>query len=326
MSLQEVLAPYVEDVNAAIEAALDPVQPVDLQRACRHVPAAGGKRLRPVMALLAAEAVGGDPDDAIPFAVAVELVHTFSLIHDDMMDEDDRRRGREAVHRAWDHDTAILAGDTLFARSFEVLADADGPVDVLLDLQRELARATRTICEGQARDLALERGAGDEDTYLTMIEGKTARIFEASTRGGGLAGGADPDVADDLGAYGLHVGMAFQIRDDLLDVLAREEDLGKPVASDVRAGKRTILYLHARAQATDAQQEVLDGAFGDPDATDKEIAAVRDVFEETGAVDHAQALVDEHTDQALEALESLPETPARERLAEVARWAAQRTH
>lgn len=326
MPLEEVLAPYVDDVNAALDASLEPVEPVDLERACRHVPAAGGKRLRPVVALLAAEAVGGDADDALPFAVAVELVHTFSLIHDDMMDDDDTRRGREAVHRAWDDATAMLAGDTLFARAFEVLADAEAPVETLVELNRELARATRVICEGQARDLALERGGGDEDSYLTMVEGKTARIFEAAARGGALAGGAGADLADDLGAYGRHVGLAFQVRDDLLDVVASEEDIGKPVASDVRAGKRTILYLHARDRASEAQQEVLDAAFGNPDATDKEINAVRDVFEETGAVDHAQALVEEHTDEALAALEALPESQARDRLAEVARWAAQRTH
>jgi geranylgeranyl diphosphate synthase type I len=324
--LEEVLEPYVDRVNTALDRALEPVEPVDLNRACRHVPAAGGKRLRPILALLASEAVGGEADDAVPFGVAVELVHTFSLIHDDMMDDDERRRGREAVHTAWKDSTAILAGDTLFARAFEVIDEADLPEGTLLDLHRELAQATRVICEGQARDLALEGAAGSEEAYLEMVEGKTARIFEAATRGGALSGGADLGLADDLGTYGLRFGLAFQVRDDLLDVLGSEDDLGKPVASDVRAGKRTVVYLHAEAQANDARREVLDEGFGNPDATDKQIDAVLDVFEETGAIDHAQDLVEDHTEAALDALANLPESQARDRLAEVARWAASREH
>lgn len=211
-------------VDAWLERVLPPADaaPARLHAAMRHLLFPGGKRLRPALAFAAAEAVGAPPDRALPVAAAVELIHTYSLVHDDLpcMDDDDLRRGRPTVHVAFDEATAVLAGDALQAAAFEVLATgAPGiPAAALLAALRELAVAagSRELCGGQADDLHFD-SAGDVAAIESIHLRKSAALIAASVVGGARLGGADEATVERLRSFALEVGLAFQIADDVLD-------------------------------------------------------------------------------------------------------------
>ncbi|HET6403753.1 MAG TPA: polyprenyl synthetase family protein [Candidatus Thermoplasmatota archaeon] len=325
MALKEAMDSYRKRIDEALVGAFDQVSPAPLREAARWYPDAGGKRLRPVMAMMACEAAGGSANDALPVALAVEMVHNFSLVHDDIMDRDSTRRGRATVHTKWDEATAILAGDVLFARAFEMLA---GIPDAAAhrDASRLLSEAIRRLCEGQALDMLFER---DEhvttQAYLDMIRGKTALLFEAAARGGALSAPSRHEGSlAALSVYGECFGMAFQIADDLLDVTGESETIGKPWGSDVRAGKRTILVLDALERGSDEQKRALRRALGRQDATDDEVRAAVDAMRASGAIAAAEKLRDAYAQRADAALEGLPPSDAREHLRALNRWATTR--
>lgn len=241
---------YVDQMRSEVDAALDRYSlpgegcPHRLAEAIRYALLAPGKRLRPLLVLLAAEACGGSAELAMPAACAVEMVHAYSLIHDDLpaMDDDDLRRGRPTCHKVYGEAMAILAGDALFALAFETLTRLDAPPRVIADCCRELAVAAgpRNLAGGQADDIAppqIDAGIGPlEDIHRR----KTGALIEASLRLGGLAAGADRDQLGALSEYGRSVGLAFQIIDDLLDVRGDEVALGKRVGKDSDRGKLTF--------------------------------------------------------------------------------------
>ncbi|MFA5862045.1 MAG: polyprenyl synthetase family protein [Candidatus Thermoplasmatota archaeon] len=312
-------------MDAALAGSFDHIGPAQLRDATRWYPDAGGKRLRPVMAMLACEAAGGQGEQALPIALAVELVHNFSLVHDDIMDRDATRRGRATVHVKWDEPTAILAGDVLFARAFEELSRIPD-AEAHREAAALLSRAVLKLCEGQALDMAFEHvpmvSVGD---YLTMIRGKTALLFEAATRGGALSSPKHSAAAvQALSTYGESFGMAFQIADDLLDATGDAKTLGKPWGSDIRAGKRTLLILEGQANSTAAQRGVIDRVLGKADATDADVASVVQVLRECGALARAEAVRDEHARAADKALDALPASPARDALRALNEWAVTR--
>ena len=312
-------------VDDALRTAFDDLRPERLRDATKWYPDAGGKRLRPVMAMLACEAAGGTAEAAVPVALAVELVHNFSLVHDDIMDRDGTRRGRPTVHVKWDEPTAILAGDVLFARAFEALARIPDPA-AHQDAARLLSRAVTQLCEGQALDVMFEaRDDVTVEAYLQMIRLKTAVLFEAATRGGAIASLKRSTLAvEALSTYGEAFGMAFQVADDLLDVTADAKTLGKPWGSDVRAGKRTFLVLDALAGADPRQRAALEGVLGKQDATDAEVRDAVRVMDATGALARGEALRDQWAAHARNALARLPPSPARETLKALNDWALTR--
>jgi geranylgeranyl diphosphate synthase type II len=249
------LAEYVEDARRQVDAALagylpavddDPAAacPARLAAAMRYSVLGGGKRLRPVLALMAAEACGGDRAAALAAACALELVHAYSLIHDDLpaMDDDDLRRGRPTCHKAFDEATAILAGDALLTLAFELLARHVRPTAAAADCARALAEAAGAagMVGGQMADLQSE---GRRDGTLAALEAihrrKTGALLRAAVRIGALVAGADPARLDALEHYGRAVGLAFQIVDDVLDVQGDEAKLGKRVGKDSGLGKWT---------------------------------------------------------------------------------------
>ncbi len=279
-------------LHARVETALEtfvppppadaPSGPARIQEAMRYSLRAGGKRLRPVLALAAAELGGAERvAGALPVAAALECVHTYSLIHDDLpcMDDDDLRRGRPTCHRAFDEATALLAGDALLTQAFVILGEAHAAQPALaVALLRELsaAAAGARLIGGQMQDLLAERGAAAGRTAsaaeLEFIHlNKTAAMLEASLVCGGLAGGLAPDAIGLLRAAGRHLGLAFQIVDDVLDATADTAALGKTAGKDARAGKATYVSIHgldtARAVAareTDLAVAALRSLPGDP--------------------------------------------------------------
>jgi len=254
---------YLEDVRERVDRWLDAALPRAgtgpgrLAEAMRYSVFAGGKRLRPAMVLAACEAVGGDPRAALPFAGAVELVHTYSLVHDDLpsMDDDDLRRGKPTSHRVFGEATAILAGDALHSLAFELILDRVEPPTLACGLARDLACAAGVggMVGGQVEDLASTGQKPDEAHLERMHAGKTAALFAASCEGGGRAGGGTPARLEALRRFGRELGLAFQIVDDVLDVTGTAESLGKTPGKDRRATKMTYVALEgvpaARARA-----------------------------------------------------------------------------
>ncbi len=304
----------VEAVNKAIDNYLYEKEPYELYQAVRHLPEAGGKRLRPVIACLSCEASGGELEDAIPFGVTLELVHTFTLVHDDIMDKDEMRRGMPSVHKKFGENEAILAGDTLFAKAFEVISlmkDAE----IVKRLTRNVSIMAKEICEGQHMDMSFENVEYvDEKIWLEMIEKKTAKMFEHAAMGGAIIARADENKIEAMKNYGRNLGMAFQIWDDCLDVIGK--DIGKPVGSDIREGKKTLMYLYAYVNS--------DRKWLSKYGKEEYVEEIIDIFRETGAIDYAKNKAKEFSEYAKKELEIFEDSEAKRKLIELADFAVER--
>jgi farnesyl-diphosphate synthase (EC 2.5.1.10)/geranylgeranyl-diphosphate synthase (EC 2.5.1.29) len=225
----------------------------ELDKASAHLLNAGGERLRPAVVMLAADAVrSGSSADIMPAALALEVTHTFTLIHDDIMDGDSLRRGVPTVHTKWDMPTGILAGDVLYARAFEFISQAKAGDGAKVRATALLARACADICEGQHQDMSFEhRTDVTEKEYMEMVSKKTGVLYAAAAAiGGTLAGGSEEQVKA-LYQFGLNTGIAFQIQDDLIDLLTPPEKSGKDQGSDLREGKQTLIMIVARQKGLD---------------------------------------------------------------------------
>ncbi len=304
-------------------------EPPVLYDAALHLIRAGGKRLRPVVVLAAAEALGAEAERALPFAAAVELVHNFTLVHDDIMDRDEMRRGVPTVHKLWGEPMAIIAGDLLFSKAFEVLLDAVDkgvPPARVVEAARRLASASSTVAEGQAMDMMFEEEEDvDVDDYLKMIYKKTGALFEAAAVLGGLAATDDDKILSSLAVYGKSLGVAFQIRDDILGLVGEEKELGKPVLSDIREGKKTLLVIYALSHLDEEAKEKLRSIIGKRDASKEELEEAAELIKRSGALEYAEKLAEEYSSQAVNALSVLPRNEYREILEELARFAVRRS-
>ena len=320
--LDDELKARASMISEAIEDHLPVVHPRELYAAGRHLVDAGGKRLRPSMLLMAAEAVGGDPKVVVPAAVSIELVHNFTLIHDDIMDNAETRRGRPSVHVKWDEAGAILAGDTLYSKAFEILtaAEAPAPQDMVASVKM-LARTCAYICEGQWLDMEFERrDRVTEAEYLEMIEKKTGVLYGAAAWMGARLSGAPEKQAEGLERFGRLVGMAFQIQDDVLDLTAPAEVLGKPRGGDLAEGKKTLIMIHAMARG--ARIEI----FGKKNASQEEIEAALDALRGSGSIDYARRKAVGLVEEGKAALAPLPESEAKALLLELADYMISRSY
>ncbi len=306
--------------------------PKELYEASLHLIRAGGKRVRPALALLSSRLVGGSEEDALPAAAALELIHVFTLIHDDIMDRDDYRRGVPTVHRVWGEPMAITAGDLLFAKAFESasrLLERGIEPGRVVEAMRVLAKAASTVAEGQALDMMFEeRWDVTVDEYMDMIYRKTGALIEASAWVGGLSGGASPEEVEALGEYGWRVGVAFQIRDDILGIYGSGEKLGKPVYSDLREGKKTLLIIYAMQHLDDEGREFLKRVVGNPNASQEEYRRAAELIREAGALDHAMERAKKLVDEAKKSLSRVDarDEEAKEILVELADFIVRREY
>lgn len=290
--------------------------------AFRPVAARTGKRLRPLLCLLAAEAVGGDWQLALPAAAAVELLHNFTLIHDDIEDRSPLRRGRPSVWSVWGIPQAINAGDGLFVLArmalFRLRERGLGP-ETVLEAIGLLDGAILRICEGQYLDLAFEGDtAVTEEAYTEMIAAKTAALMEAATHLGALVGGASAAEIAALRRYGTALGLAFQVQDDLLGVWGKEEETGKPVAADLYSRKLGLPVVYALAHAPEPERAELARAYrGEAPLDGPTVERLLQILERAGARRYAEEVAAGYHTQALAALEALPESPARRTLGEI---------
>lgn len=266
MEFKDKLNERIELINKALENYLKPKYPEKLYEAMNYSVFAGGKRLRPVLLLSACEAVGGNIDDAMPFACALEMIHTYSLIHDDLpaMDNDDFRRGKPTCHKQFDEALAILAGDGLLTYAFEVML---GAVCAKKDIN--LANAAKLIANysgsegmlvGQVVDVESEGKKIDDKTLMFIHDNKTGGLIKAALMAGAMIGGADNDTVSSFEKIGYNIGMAFQIKDDILDVTSTTEVLGKPVLSDVKNDKQTYVSLYGLDNAQQDYETLSTGA------------------------------------------------------------------
>ena len=311
----DVLKQYSKDVVKTIEENLSVIEPQDLQDACLYLTKAGGKMLRPALTLISAEAVGGKKEDALKTAAALELIHTFSLIHDDIMDDDDMRRGMPSVHKVWDEPVAILAGDTLFSKAFEMVIDSKeenaNPANVANALAT-VADACVKICEGQASDMSFE-GNFDvkEAEYSEMIFKKTGALIAAATKAGAIMGGADDETVNALYEYGRMIGTAFQIQD--------------PVGSDIAKGKMTLMVVKALAESEGEDHERLLEILKEENSSQENVQEAIDLFNKYGSIEYAHNLALENVDGAKKVLEILPDSEAKSMLIALADFVIDRS-
>ncbi len=317
-AIEQKLAENANMINGFLERELSGQEPESLGKASLHLIEAGGKRLRPYMTVKACEAVGGRAEDAVPFAAAVEFLHNFTLVHDDVMDRDDLRRGKPTVHKVYGMPMAILAGDLLFAKVYDVMVrnrPAGMSPERLIESMGRITEATLKLCLGQALDISFPSASDvSVDDYIRMVGAKTSALFRACAQVGALAGGGSDDQVDALGSFAWDAGVAFQIEDDVLGVTAEEETLGKPVGSDLREGKKTLINIHALENATEEQSKLLHKAYGVEDASREDIEAAVKTLEEVGSIAYARSVADEYVTRAFESLDALPDTPAKDEL------------
>ena len=308
--VKEVLGSYSTDITKTIEEELSTITPDNLGEASVYLTRAGGKMLRPALTLITAEAVGGNRESALKSAAAIELIHTFSLIHDDIMDDDDMRRGMPSVHKVWGEDVAILAGDTLFSKAFEIIVCSKGTTSE--QNNKSLATVTDAcvkICEGQALDMGFEeRFDVNEDEY--------------ATKAGAIMGGANDEVIDAMYEYGRLIGLAFQIQDDYLDLASDEETLGKPIGSDIGKGKMTIIAI--KGLASDDSGRLLE-ILKDENNSQDEIDEAIEILTNCGAIEYARNLAQESVVKAKEVLEILDDSSSKQVLENIADFVLERS-
>ena len=327
MDLKKILKERGAPIEQALEEYLIVKSPNKLYNAMRHIPLAGGKRLRPIMAVLACEMVGGRAEKAIPYATSLETVHNFTLIHDDVMDDDNLRHGVDACHVVYGLSTAINAGDALFAYSFEMITDTDANDSVKTKLVQHIARTVRAIAEGQQMDIDFENmELVSSEEYLKMIELKTAILFGAAAYGGALIGGAGEKEAKKLRDMAISIGLGFQIWDDYLDATAPEELLGKPSGSDIIQGKRTLLVIKTLEKADKKQgkrlQEILDKESNNSD----DISEAVNIMEKCGALNECKEIALKHLESAKKTLSDYKDNEAKRNLEELLRFMVERKY
>jgi geranylgeranyl pyrophosphate synthase len=303
--------------------------PDSLESMFRYALGVPGKLFRPILLLESALAVGGQVGDVLPAAVGTECGHVASLIHDDIIDGDDVRRGQQAVHRKYGTDNAIVAGDALIFQLFLCLAEcrqAGVPGDRIVSAMEIVARSGIELCRGQTLEAQITQDAvHDVETYLDMIGMKTAALFRGACQSGAVLGGGPADWVRALGDYGNSLGTAFQIQDDLLTYVGDRTAMGKPAASDIRNGRLTLPVILAYRAGGGPDRRVLDAALGGDGCAEEALYGVRMVLERTGALDASAELAVRYAGAARRALEELPPSPSRHRLAGFAELAVSRS-
>ncbi len=318
-SVTALVAEDLKVVDERIRARLASDVPL-IQQVARHISAGGGKRLRPILVLLAAGATGYRGCLHHEFAAVVEIIHTATLLHDDVVDASDLRRGRQTANVVFGNAASVLVGDFLHSRSFQMMVAAGNA-----PAMRILADATSLIAEGEVLQLAhCHDSTVDEERYLQVIYYKTAKLFEAAARLGAVLGGDGDALESALGTYGGRLGTAFQIVDDVLDYSGAEAEVGKRLGDDLAEGKPTLPLIDVLRHGTPEQAAVVRQAIeqGGRALFPEVLAAVR----ASGALQRAQRLAERQIESAREAIGVLPDTKYKEALLEFALFAVQRTY
>lgn len=293
---------YTELVEQELGQLNLPNDPPGLYEPLRYFLQIGGKRIRPVLTLMAAQ-LYGDPKNALSQALAIELFHNFTLIHDDIMDNAPLRRGVKTVHEKWDNNTAILSGDVLMIAAYRKLIQGAG--DKLSPILELFNQTAVEVCEGQQRDMDFEQRIDvSAAEYIEMIRLKTSVLLGTALKLGAMINNAPASDAENLYEFGVHVGIAFQIQDDILDLYADPEKFGKQVGGDIIANKKTILYLTAIGNASKDQLQVLKNIHADANPKQK-VEKAKQLFDHLKVREQCEDLLHEHLGKAMFHLEEV---------------------
>jgi len=295
---QQIISEYFKEHSVEKE-------PTNLYRPIQYILSLGGKRMRPVLTLMAAEVFDADCRKALPAAIAVEMFHNFSLVHDDIMDDAPLRRGNETVHEKWGINTGILSGDAMLILAYQYFEGYEP--EVFRSLAKLFSKTAIEVCEGQQWDVDFEeRGDVTIPEYLKMIEYKTAVLVAAAMKMGAIVAQVSKENCDLIYNFGLNLGLAFQLQDDYLDAFGNPETFGKQVGGDIIENKKTYLYLKALENAGESEKQQLTELFTQhpEDHTDK-IATIKNLFVATGADEATKSAISDFTYKAFETLERM---------------------
>ena len=307
------LREYQRLINARLQRVLSSNQPSTLYKPIEYILDGGGKRVRPILLVLCCQAVGGNVDCCMDAVVAVELLHNFSLVHDDIMDRDSTRRGRATVHTRWNSDVALLAGDALFGLAYRALLQTESKE--VHRICKIFTDGVMELCEGQSLDSEYESRPDIKlADYLLMIRKKTACLLSMSSQIGAILGGGNTEEEKSLRDFGLNLGCAFQIQDDLLDITSEEETSGKTFGSDVKRGKKTFLLVHALGHSDGSTSENLSKMFSNSHIERSQIIQVRELFQQAGSLEAARTAISEYLSSARKNLRIIRPSKAREDL------------
>lgn len=322
MSVQQLFAPIAADMQA-VDAVIRNRLHSDvalIRRIAEYIVGSGGKRLRPALVLYTAGALGYRGDHHHALAAVVEFIHTASLLHDDVVDESDLRRGRRTANAAFGNASAVLVGDFLYSRAFQMMVRVDD-----MRVMRVLADATNVIAEGEVLQLLNCHNADVViDDYLRVIRYKTAKLFEAAARLGGIVGGADDALEQRLADFGMHLGTAFQLIDDVLDYSADEADTGKHLGDDLAEGKPTLPLIHVMQHGTPEQAALVRHAIEGGGRED--FPAVLAAIQSSGALDETRRYAEAEAKLAIDAISVLPPSNFKEALLQLTDFAVRRKH
>ncbi|MEX1197339.1 MAG: polyprenyl synthetase family protein [Pseudohongiellaceae bacterium] len=318
----------VQDIRAAVAADFEAVNRYIVEQLHSRVPLvesigqyiidAGGKRLRPVLVLLGARCCGHEGDQAVRMAAVIEFIHTATLLHDDVVDMSTMRRGRPTANEQWSNPSSVLVGDFIYSRAFQILVGVENP-----KIMRIIADTTNTIAEGEVLQLLNKhRVDTSEADYMQVIEDKTAILFQTAAQCGAIVAEAPEAEEDALKRAGRHIGLAFQLIDDLLDYSGESQALGKNIGDDLAEGKPTLPLIHAMHNSSADESSLLRSAIehGGTEHLNEIIRIVR----QSGSLDYTRQLAGQEVDRALEALSTLPDNRFRQAMERMARLAVSR--
>jgi len=317
--LRAILAPIAQDMNAVdslIRARLSS-DVVLINTIADYIIGAGGKRMRPAIVLMIARALGYKGDHHVLLAAVIEFIHTATLLHDDVVDESDLRRGRSTANAAFGNAASVLVGDFLYSRSFQMMVETDN-----LRVMRILADATNRISEGEVLQLLnIHDPSVDEERYFGVIERKTATLFEAGARIGAVIAGADATTEDSCGNYAACLGRAFQIVDDILDYSGKTEDIGKQLGDDLREGKVTLPVIHALRTAPEQDRQFIIDAIRSGDG---DFGRITEIVIQSGALEYSRELAWRELEAGTAAAKTLPQSEFQNSLIELLSFAVAR--
>jgi len=316
-SIQSLVSDDMEGVNTAIRHYLHSDVAL-ISEMANYIINSGGKRLRPILAILCARACGYKEDQHCLVAAIIEFIHTATLLHDDVVDESSLRRGHETANAIWGNESSVLVGDFVFSRSFEMMVDV-GEMRVM----EILARASNTIAEGEVMQLL---NCNDPDTteerYMMVIQSKTAKLFEAACQLGAILAGESKQVEQACAAYGKHIGTAFQLKDDLLDYQASPEEMGKNLGDDLAEGKPTLPLIYALKNSTGATAQMIRDAI--TNGGKQHMQEILQVIEATDAIAYTEESANQQAQIARQEIENLPSNVYRDALIELTDFAITR--
>ncbi|MEH6498014.1 MAG: polyprenyl synthetase family protein [Pseudoalteromonas distincta] len=308
-----------DEVNALIMRQLHSRVPL-VEKIGHYIISAGGKRLRPLVVLLSARACGLEDPRQHSLAAIIEFLHTATLLHDDVVDISDQRRGRSTANALWGNAPSVLVGDFLYSRAFEMMVEM-GDIQIM----QVLANATNVIAEGEVLQLSKVRDAStDEATYMEVIRSKTAMLFEASTHSAGLLAKAEPAQTEALRGYGNALGIAFQLVDDVLDYTGDAQTMGKNVGDDLAEGKPTLPLIFTMREGNAEQAALVRKAIQKGGIDD--IEAIQQAVRDCGGLEYTSRLAREQSEEAIRLLQSLPPSIYRDSLEQLARFAVERAY